>query len=226
MNLKTATPAEIDTKLSEIWGRAGVEFSKATEARQRGRRHEADALRHKGKPVSISRTDMVEYHTEAAAKAEATSEKHAAAGREIAKESAPFDAEFSRRGGWNRYYLVTNSNGHVHRERHCGTCFPTTEYAWLIDLADCDEKVMVAEHGEQACTVCFPDAPTMKGWGEFAAKRDAAEGRCDASRYDYVNHRTGEKVNVSGAYVKCAKCDYMGRTNANAVLRKHKVPKA
>lgn len=61
--------------------------------------------------------------------------------------------------GWNRYFLVTNSNGHVHRGMSCSTCFATTEYAWLVELADCDEAEMIEEFGEKACTVCFPDAP-------------------------------------------------------------------
>lgn len=60
---------------------------------------------------------------------------------------------------WNRYFLVTNSNGHVHRNMGCSTCFPTTEYRWLVELADCDEDAMITEFGEKACTVCFPDAP-------------------------------------------------------------------
>jgi UDP-2,3-diacylglucosamine pyrophosphatase LpxH len=65
--------------------------------------------------------------------------------------------EFTRRGGWNRYYLVID--GHVHRELRCSTCRPTTFYSWLTELADCDESKMVAEYGEVACSVCFPDAP-------------------------------------------------------------------
>ena len=41
----------------------------------------------------------------------------------------------------------------------CSTCFPTTEYAWLVELADCDEDAMIVDYGEKACTVCFPGAP-------------------------------------------------------------------
>ena len=42
----------------------------------------------------------------------------------------------------------------------CTTCFPTTQYGWLVNLADCDEDAMIEEWGEMACTVCFPTAPT------------------------------------------------------------------
>lgn len=69
-------------------------------------------------------------------------------------------------GMWHRYFLVTNTNGHVHRDQSCSTCFPTTQYAWLVDLADCDEEQMVADYGELACTVCFPNAPSFKGFGD------------------------------------------------------------
>lgn len=69
-------------------------------------------------------------------------------------------------GCWSRYFLVNNSNGHVHRGQDCSTCYPTTQYLWLIDLADCDEEAMVAEYGELACTVCFPNAPAFKGYGD------------------------------------------------------------
>jgi hypothetical protein len=69
------------------------------------------------------------------------------------------DVIWAQNGCWNRYFLVTNSNGHVHRNTTCSTCFPTTEYRWLVELADCDEDAMIVDYGEKACTVCFPDAP-------------------------------------------------------------------
>ena len=80
---------------------------------------------------------------------------------EIGEKQEPFraiideaNAEFTRRGGWRRYFLVVNSNGHVHRERSCSTCYPTTQYAWLPALSDCNEAAMVAEYGSDACSVC------------------------------------------------------------------------
>lgn len=75
-------------------------------------------------------------------------------------EAKPYEAEYRRRP-WHRYFLVTNAAGHVHRERTCSTCFPTTTYAWLVDLSGCDERAMVAEYGTDACTVCFPAAPVL-----------------------------------------------------------------
>lgn len=69
------------------------------------------------------------------------------------------NAEYARRP-WTRAFLVTD--GHVHRSMNCSTCFPTTEFTWLVDLADHDEAEIVALAGERACTVCYPSAPTLR----------------------------------------------------------------
>lgn len=62
--------------------------------------------------------------------------------------------------GWERAYLVTNSDGHVHRWTACATCFPTTQFEWLIEYSGSGEEEIVAAAGESACTVCYPTAPT------------------------------------------------------------------
>lgn len=61
--------------------------------------------------------------------------------------------------GWNRYFLVTSSAGHVHRSMHCGTCYPTTAYAPVVALSGHTDGEAVEMLGETLCTVCFPDAP-------------------------------------------------------------------
>ncbi len=83
-------------------------------------------------------------------------------------EASPFEAEYARRP-WSRYFRVTNAGGHVHRGLHCSTCFRSTQYVWVLDLADCDETEMVEVYGELACTVCFPAAPVMVGYGDGAS---------------------------------------------------------
>lgn len=156
----TMTPAAIDGRLSEILTRGHRALSLALSYRTYAAK--ADGLGRLGSAGDYTST-AERYETEAL---------------ELRAEAEPFEAEFVRRGGWNRYFLVTNGNGHVHRGMTCSTCFPTTEYAWLVDLADCDEAAMVAEWGEQACTVCFPDAPTRKGYGDGTssyAKRTKAD---------------------------------------------------
>lgn len=92
---------------------------------------------------------------------------------ELAQQAAPYEAEYDRRL-WNRYYLVPNHSGHVHRGTDCSTCYPTTRYLWIVDLAGCGEAEMVTDHGERACTVCFPDAPTHPAF-EGPGRRDAEE---------------------------------------------------
>jgi hypothetical protein len=74
-------------------------------------------------------------------------------------EITPRNAEHFRRGGWTRYYLVTNSNGHVHKDRSCERCFHDTQYAWLYEQSGLSAEELVELAGEKACTVCFPWAP-------------------------------------------------------------------
>jgi hypothetical protein len=91
--------------------------------------------------------------------------------------SVPYLGEYSTRP-WNRYFLVKNDNGHVHRGMNCRTCFADTHYGWLVELADCNEDAMVEEWGERACTVCFPDAPTNPLYNRPArVDREAQEAR-------------------------------------------------
>jgi hypothetical protein len=60
---------------------------------------------------------------------------------------------------WTRAFLVLASNGHVHKNRDCSTCFPTTRYAWLVQYSNDDENTIVEDAGQDACTVCYPSAP-------------------------------------------------------------------
>ncbi len=61
--------------------------------------------------------------------------------------------------GWNRYFLVTSSAGHVHRSMHCSTCNPRTAYAPVVALSGSEDAEAVELLGETLCSVCFPDAP-------------------------------------------------------------------
>ena len=61
---------------------------------------------------------------------------------------------------WNRAFLVTNINGHVHKHMTCSTCFPTTEYEWLTHYSGATEDEIVKAAGELACSVCYPLAPS------------------------------------------------------------------
>ncbi len=79
---------------------------------------------------------------------------------------------------WNRYFLVTNDGGHVHSSTGCSTCYASTSYSWLVDLAAQPVADMIAEWGERACTVCFPDAPSNPDFRRPARiDREAREAR-------------------------------------------------
>jgi hypothetical protein len=73
---------------------------------------------------------------------------------EIAKLDAVYDQD-----PWTRAFLVINSNGHVHSSMDCSTCFATTRYNWLVQYSNDDEKTIVEDAGQDACTVCYPSAP-------------------------------------------------------------------
>lgn len=66
---------------------------------------------------------------------------------------------FRIRGGWNRAFLVSNANGHVHSSMSCSTCRPTTTFAWMTQYSGAEEDAIVADAGHRACTACYPSAP-------------------------------------------------------------------
>lgn len=130
----------------------------------------------------------------------------------------PYAIEFERRGGWHRYYLVMNTNGHVHRETNCSTCFPTTRYGWLVNLSGCNEEEMVNEYGETACTVCFPDAPSLPGWAASIERKKAEEAArsCQINRAKMTDGRWSR-------YAQC-ECGAGVTLTDNGNVRKHQTP--
>lgn len=150
------TPVEIDTVLSENWKKQAG--SKAT---LHGLMRAMVRANRQGKPNNYAeRIDAEQAVLDA-----------------LVAEAEPYVIEFAKRP-WNRYFLVNNVGGHVHRGMNCSTCFPTTEYQWLVDLADCDENAMIEEWGEMACTVCFPAAPTNPLYNRPSRRdREAREAR-------------------------------------------------
>lgn len=78
---------------------------------------------------------------------------------------------------WSRFYLVDNSNGHIHSTTACGTCFPTTQFRWVTSLSGQTEAEAVAELGEILCSVCYPSAPSAWTDGESRATIEARAER-------------------------------------------------
>jgi len=70
--------------------------------------------------------------------------------------------EFKARHGWNRYWLVTSSQGHIHSATNCSSCNKgrnATTFALVCDLSDAEASEAVDIFGAALCSVCFPDAP-------------------------------------------------------------------
>lgn len=154
---ETMTPKAVDTELARIWN----EQQKLV---QRLQMNESSLEHH--------RSGKYHYGFQFEERTVAEIAKLIADLKVLTAEATPFEVEFDTRR-WNRYFLVTNTNGHVHRGMDCNTCFPTTLYAWLPELSGCDEAEMIVEFGEMACTICFPDAPANPAF-HAPGRRDAA----------------------------------------------------
>jgi hypothetical protein len=149
MDLKAATPVEIDTEL----GRIGTEMAKQYAIIDRAERTIAMERKYTSPAGTVNqrRIDQCQGLINAA-------------GSELSRlmvERSPFEAEFVGRGGWTRYYLVDNDNGHVHYDasnRRCSRT-PSTTHIWLVDHSGRQAEDLVEDAGCRACTVCFPWAP-------------------------------------------------------------------
>jgi hypothetical protein len=139
-DLATQTPIEIDSALAAIFERLAPLYSNVESAQEDVRR------------ITKNMANPRAYYTQPDLdRAQAS-----------LIETDPFDAEFARRGGWTRAFLVLNTNGHIHSSRNCSTCFATTRYGWLPQVSGFDEAEIVAQSGQDACSTCYPTAPVEK----------------------------------------------------------------
>ncbi len=150
MDLATATPVEIDTELATIYVR-GYEANGVVAQIAHWLKNAKDSLAKREAGDLRYRTASPEYVAELEAKLAVARETASA----VWALTAPFDAEFDRRGGWSRLYLVDNSGGHVHRTMACSTCFVTTQFTWLPEYSDKPATEVVEAAGALTCLVCF-----------------------------------------------------------------------
>lgn len=211
MDLKTATPVEIDTELARIYR------AKMAIARPIAEHNETVKLMKKYERAGMLRGRNGEPHylvtreARQARRAKVAIMIISAISRRLEQ---PLNAEFTRRGGWTRFFLV--SGGHLHF-RGCGTLKPTTMIGWLPEDSGKNEAEVIEKWNVTACTHCFPDAPVVakptekivdgkcsnKGW------KALANGASDPGRL----HRFGE----------CTHCGTVASITKAGNLRAHKV---
>lgn len=129
--------------------------------------------------------------------------KHLATVLDIQEEIAALDIQYT---GWSRFFLVTNTNGHVHSSMSCSTCFNTTTFAWLPQLSGLTEAEAVADQGEILCSVCFPSAPVVWTTGVSKASVEAREARQEKSvalAAKKAEKALGTVLRVGGSYKEC-----------------------
>lgn len=145
---------------------------------------------------------------------------------------------------WRRYWLVTSSDGHIHRSCHCHTCnkgLNRTGFALVPSLSGREASEAVADLGPGLCTACFPEAPVEdreqvsiparlavclweNGYEAFQEARRKA--KADAEK------RAGERCPGSGEqgvgdrhFHKCPVCGDTSRRTSTGKVRPHKSPK-
>lgn len=140
-------------------------------------------------------------------------------------ELAEYNAVFVARGGWSRFFLVANTNGHIHSSMSCSTCRVTTQFSWLPEVSGKSEKDAVEEHGPMLCSVCFPSAPLeWTNYWEKEEQRKQAESCPGSGTFDWVEGTTrfGYAAGNGGT---CAHCNGYAAATSSKKIRKHKPEK-
>jgi hypothetical protein len=161
MNLATATPRDIDAKLAALY----IEVSKAQDhhASIQASLRNAQINKAKGWPCY---TPYTEQDADAAYKK----------AQALIEQALPYEAEYQRRP-WQRYWHVTNGNGHIHTSQACSSCFPDTRFAWRTDLSGLTDVEVVEREAYNACTVCMPIAPAEQKAARERYNREQREAK-------------------------------------------------
>ena len=140
---------------------------------------------------------------------------------------------------WSRYWLVTSSDGHIHRSCHCSTCnkgLNRTGFALTPFLSGKTDEDAVADLGPALCSVCYPDAPVeSKEQARIPARLALclAEQGCEAfqkARQEAVAKRASRcpgsgQAGLPGshaAFTKCPHCGESQRAAPGGKIRPHK----
>lgn len=132
----------------------------------------------------------------------------------VAYQARQLDDEYTRRGGWSRYYLV--EDGHLHYDVSDSRCsrIPTTRHYWMTEFSGTAPKLVIAKAGERVCTTCFPDAPVAPRPGHprfmtpaeahAAALREQAARDRAARKAAQITNPDGTELYVPGAVADAA----------------------
>lgn len=152
--LKTLAPAKVDVELAAIYTEQTAALRELETQRFYLKDYEDGNKKYKAGNLSYS-----SYTDDAVERSRLAVEKAQQKVDELETKMLPYHAEFRRRGGWTRAFLVDNANGHVHKHMECSTCYSSTRFTWLPEYSGKDESQIVDDAGSKACTVCYPDAP-------------------------------------------------------------------
>lgn len=181
MDLSKMTPAEIDLLLFPIW----IERDKQAFWAANARESAAKCLDPEQHGWRLENADG--YYDRAAT--------HDIMKCNAEYAAAPYEAEYSARGGWRRFIFCTNNNGHFHQTEHqCATLYVSTLIAWRPELSGLTDNEMIDAVGHKACTVCFPMAPTTPAWARTLAAEGADKAAEKMAKFDAGLAKRAKKV--------------------------------
>lgn len=212
-DLTTWTPSQVDTVLGDLY----ADLYKVLDERAFYAKCLDDTV--KGLAEKEAGDLRYSYYTpEHVSRAQAKIDACDAQADDLRARTLPYEAEFTRRGGWTRFFLVKNNGGHVHSSMGCSTCNHngrSTRFGWLPALSGQSEPEAVAAHGAILCTTCYPSAPVE--WTD-GRRNDRCPGSGTAD-YDRAKARTGYYSGNGGPCTHCGGWQTITRTG---VLRAHK----
>lgn len=242
VDVATATPAEIDTAIAELYGirlqlgdhRVVVMGDLRRALGQRGRRMTGGWT-----SWEVSAPDTVAQARQVAAGEveEPTFQARRAVGPllvtldgvddalvRVVEARVPLDARYEA-GPWTRYFWVQGNGGHGHRSEDCSTCNKgrnETRFGWHPELSGKTDADAIAVFKDRLCSVCFPDAPV--------AHKDALKpGQCKGSRQapvDGTMRRFGPSRTGYGRCPVCPDGTDLRVLTAGGVLKAHAAPKS
>lgn len=136
----TTSPAEIDTEIARLQGQ--ISNYSAMIARNHS------AIQEETLPAA-TRARLLDVIDEASGKRSVLSHLVYA-----------LQSEYSRRGGWARYYVVDNNNGHLHTHTSCQNTYDTTAWVWMPLMSGLTKAEAVELGGKLTCLSCFPEFRT------------------------------------------------------------------